>query len=97
MPASYFIMQLTWKLFAAFYFPLHFAVGSFYVSGIVLVEKVDCRGLCDASPNSCAELDALIMSDFFVYAVFGLIALAFVLPAIMVYRQKNIIQTSFFS
>ena len=91
-------MKLSWKLFGAFYFPLHLAFGSFYVSGMVLGEKADCRGLCMISDSdNCAEFESLLLSDFIVYAGIVFIALSFVLPAIALYREKKIIQTSIFN
>ena len=79
-----------------FYFPLHFAVGCFYFSGILLGGKEDCRGLCTFF-HDCADSETLLMYDWVNYLGIGLLGLSFVLPSIMLYRQKKIIQAKLFS
>jgi len=95
MLALRFIVKLVWRLISAFYFPLHFAVGSFYVAALVLGEQMDCRSLCDF-PENCADNNTLMTFDFFLYAGVGLAFLALVLPAIIFYRERKMVRTSIF-
>jgi len=88
-------MKLSWKLISAFYFPLHFAFGCFYISSLVLGEKEDCRTPC-AFSMSCADNNTLLLLDLFGYTGIGLIILSLALPAITSYNEKKIIQTSIF-
>lgn len=88
-------MSFRWKLVLAFYFPLHFAYGSFYVANAVLDGQADCRNSCDITMN-CANSDKLMLVDVFIYTGIILVILGFVLPATMSYRNEKIIQTSIF-
>ena len=85
-------MKLSWKLCAAFYFLLHFAVGSFYTADRALGDEVDCRNLCVVM--NCADGDSLLAHDFFAFAGIGLVILSVLLPSIMLYRRQKVIQTS---
>lgn len=87
--------KIPWKIISAFYFPIHFAVGSFYVASLVLGEQFDCRNMCMLIGN-CANDDTLMLFDFFLYSGLGLILLAFVLPAMVFYRNKKIIDSKIF-
>jgi len=87
--------KIPWKLISAFYFPVHFAVGSFYMANYVLGEESDCRNACLWTPD-CANADTLMKLDFFAYSGLGLIILAFVLPSLILYRNKKIIDTKIF-
>ena len=88
-------MKLSWKLFAAFYFPLHFAVGSFYAADRVLDGQTDCRYMCVWMEN-CAGQETLLIADIFIYSGISLVLLSLFLPSLMFYRQQEIIQTSIF-
>lgn len=87
--------KIPWKIISAFYFPIHFAIGSFYVASLVLGEQDDCRNYCVITFN-CANDDTLMMLDFFAYSGVGLIILAFVLPSLILYRNKKIVDTKIF-
>lgn len=80
-------MKTGWKLLIAFYMPLHFAFGSFYVVSWILDGKDDCRNSCTFTLN-CADFSTLMWVDFFAYAGIGLIMLSIVLPSIISYRNK---------
>jgi len=82
-------MKIGWKLLIAFYMPLHFAFGSFYVVSWIQDGKTDCRNLCTFMGEKCAESDALIWSDLFAYSGVGLILLSIVLPLVILSRNSE--------
>jgi hypothetical protein len=90
-------MTLFWRLVLAFYLPLHFAVGCFYVASLILGGKVDCRNLCTIPMGSCADSTTLILFDLFAYPGIGLFFLAFILPFIIYKRHRPVYQTKFLS
>lgn len=87
--------KIPWKIISAFYFPIHFAIGSLYFADYVLGEQYDCRSMCIIAGN-CADADTLFLLDLFAYSGIGLIILAFVLPSLILYRNKKIIDTKIF-
>ena len=89
-------MKIPWKIVLAFYMPLHFAFGCFYVASRILDEKVDCRSLCTITPN-CANFDVLMWLDFFMYSGVGLLILSIALPLIVHNRERKVIHTSIFN
>ena len=88
-------MNRNWKLVLAFYLPLHFAVGSFYLANAVLGERIDCRSLCDF-PSGCADQDTLFLSDFFGIVGCSLVITAFVLPLLIAHRGQPVIAARIF-
>lgn len=95
MLALIFMNKIPWKLISAFYLPIHFAIGSFYMADYVLGGQSDCRNSCMWSPD-CADADTLMKLDFFALSGVGLIILAFVLPSLIIYRNRKIIDTKIF-
>ncbi len=87
-------MKRNWKLLLAFYLPLHFAFGSFYLAGAVLGERIDCRNLC--TPFDCADADTLFLYDVFGGLGLALVTTAIVLPLLIEYRERSIIETRIF-
>lgn len=87
-------MKLIWKLLLAFYLPIHFAVGCFYVANPVLEGKIDCRNSCVIYFNSYADDRTLMLFDFFAYSGIGLLLLAFILPLMILRRSHPLYQNN---
>lgn len=87
--------KIPWKLIWAFCIPLNFAFGSFYVSSRILGEEADCRNY-DVFIKECADAYTLFLFDIFIYLGIALVIISFVLPMIVSYRQKRIIETKIF-
>ena len=88
-------MNRNWKLLLAFYLPLHFAFGSFYLANAALGELIDCRNTCVLS-FACADVDTLFLSDLLGGFGGALVITAFVLPLLIEYRSQPIIETRIF-
>jgi len=89
-------MKNGWKLLIAFYMPLHFAFGCFYVVSWILGRKDDCRNSCTFTFN-CADFNTLIWVDVFAYSGIGLILLSIVLLIIIESRNKELHPLKLFS
>ncbi len=87
-------MKIPWKLISAFYFPLHLAFGSFYLSYEMLNGKTDCRNCSFCNAFSCADQTSLFWSDLFFYIGLGLVVFSIILPSIISYRNEKVIESS---
>lgn len=87
-------MKFHWKLLLAFYLPLHFAFGCFYLSGLIQQSQ---SMWIESKPGFSYELScsfcyddphlSTVFSGIFWIAGIGLIILSVVLPSLILYRK----------
>jgi hypothetical protein len=81
-------MKFFWKLFLAFFLPLLFALGSFYLSKLVKrVQNNSESGLSFDFPD--AGLDFLSLPDWFNVVGISLIFLSVLLPTLILKRETE--------
>ena len=81
-------MKIVSKLLLAFYLPIHFAVGAFYLSAKILGDKVIC-GECIIYISKCADNQTEMLSIFFNISGIGLIILGVFLPILIFSRERK--------
>lgn len=88
-------MKFHWKLLLAFYMPLHFAFGSFYIADL-LERRVELLNKTSETDYSGFSFDLAGESPFFSYfdlhyyfdyMGFGLVLLSLFLPSLLLYRK----------
>lgn len=85
-------MKFHWKLLLAFYLPLHFAFGSFYLSDSKPATQINQGTITESgySFEACgASVNNFSSSDFFAFAGWGLILLSVLLPALILKRETE--------
>lgn len=86
-------MKIGWKLFVAFYMPLHFAFGCFYLSNLMQNKSIEMKsGFSYEFSHSFSYDDPhlfAVLSGIFLTAGIGLIILSVSLPLLILYRKNQ--------
>lgn len=86
-------MKTGWKLLIAFYMPLHFALGCFYLSDLMQNKSIEMKSgfSYEFSCSFCYDDPHLfaVFSGIFLIVGIGLIVLSVSFPLLILYRKNQ--------